>query len=151
MSMTRQLSLRPAGSVSGGFSQRQSMPQAAPSSGQPRPIRRLGRAGRAYRPCSRNRRTCGRQGRQGAHAAATRAPARSRQGRRQAPVDARVLHPRPGAGGAHGPWRLGVTVSGGCGRCGVPPREKEIRPRWLSAPCVCLNKPKLCSSQFYKL
>ena len=34
--------------LSGGFSQRQIMPQAAPSSGQPRPISRLGRAGR---PC----------------------------------------------------------------------------------------------------
>ena len=38
----RWLGLRPAGSVSGGLSQRQSMPQAAPSSGQPRPIRRFG-------------------------------------------------------------------------------------------------------------
>eukprot|EP00964_Phaeocystis_antarctica_P131657 scaffold95607_cov64-Phaeocystis_antarctica.AAC.2 len=34
---------------SGGSSQRQSMPQAAPSSGQPRPISRLGGAGRPMR------------------------------------------------------------------------------------------------------
>ena len=40
---------------SGGSSQRQAMPQAAPGPGQPRPIHRLGRAGRPYGPCSRLR------------------------------------------------------------------------------------------------
>eukprot|EP00964_Phaeocystis_antarctica_P070674 scaffold43060_cov56-Phaeocystis_antarctica.AAC.1 len=34
-----------------GFSLRQSTPQAALGSGQPRPISRLGRSGRPYRPC----------------------------------------------------------------------------------------------------
>ena len=34
--------------LSGGFSQRQSMPQAAPSFGQPLPISRSGRAGRPF-------------------------------------------------------------------------------------------------------
>ena len=37
--------------ISGGFSQRQITPQAALSFGQPRPISRLGRSGRPYRPC----------------------------------------------------------------------------------------------------
>eukprot|EP00964_Phaeocystis_antarctica_P002224 scaffold1147_cov68-Phaeocystis_antarctica.AAC.16 len=37
--------------LSGGCSQRQIVPQATPSFGQPRPISRLGRAGRPYRPC----------------------------------------------------------------------------------------------------
>ena len=36
--------------LSGGPFQCQSVPQAAPSFGQPRPISRLGRAGRPYRP-----------------------------------------------------------------------------------------------------
>ena len=40
----------PAGSPEGRF-QRQTMLQAIPSFGQPRPISRLGRAGRLYRPC----------------------------------------------------------------------------------------------------
>ena len=41
----------------GGLSQHQVVPQAAPSSGQPRPISRLGRiyAGRSYRACVRHR------------------------------------------------------------------------------------------------
>ena len=39
---------------SGGCSQRQITPQAAPSFGQPRPISRLGRADRLHRPCSRH-------------------------------------------------------------------------------------------------
>ena len=37
--------------LSGGPFQRKIVPQAAPSFGQPRPISRLGRAGRPYRPC----------------------------------------------------------------------------------------------------
>ena len=114
---------QPAGAPEASLSARACLrlPQAPASLGQPAAP---GRAGRPHRAWFRNRRTCGRQGRQGAHAAATRAPARPRQGRREAPVDARVLHPSPGAGGAHGPWRLGV--SGGCGRsAGVPPRERE--------------------------
>eukprot|EP00964_Phaeocystis_antarctica_P116595 scaffold80532_cov64-Phaeocystis_antarctica.AAC.3 len=37
--------------LSGGPFQRQAVPQATPSFGQPRPISRLGRAGRPYRPC----------------------------------------------------------------------------------------------------
>ena len=43
-----------AGWISGGSPQRQITPQAAPSSGQPRPIRRLGRAGRPHRPWFRH-------------------------------------------------------------------------------------------------
>ena len=39
---------------SAAFFQRQIMPVAAPSSGQPRPISRLGRAGRPHRPCFRH-------------------------------------------------------------------------------------------------
>eukprot|EP00964_Phaeocystis_antarctica_P097845 scaffold63917_cov52-Phaeocystis_antarctica.AAC.4 len=54
-----QISAAPASAswLSGGFSQRQSMPQAAPSFDQPRPISRLGRinAGRPHRPCIRQR------------------------------------------------------------------------------------------------
>ena len=42
--------------LSGGYYQRQLMPQAARSSGQPRSISRLCRAGRPYRPCFRHRR-----------------------------------------------------------------------------------------------
>ena len=37
--------------LSGGPFQRQIVPQAPPSFGQPRPTSRLGRAGRPYRPC----------------------------------------------------------------------------------------------------
>eukprot|EP00964_Phaeocystis_antarctica_P036908 scaffold21069_cov58-Phaeocystis_antarctica.AAC.3 len=37
--------------LSGGFFQRQTTPQPAQRSGQPRPISRLGRSGRPYRPC----------------------------------------------------------------------------------------------------
>ena len=37
--------------LSGGPFQRQIVPQAALSFGQPRPISRFGRAGRPYRPC----------------------------------------------------------------------------------------------------
>eukprot|EP00964_Phaeocystis_antarctica_P149228 scaffold116294_cov63-Phaeocystis_antarctica.AAC.5 len=50
------LRLRPADAqasaswLSGGLFQRQSMPQAAPNSGQPRPIGLMGRAGRPCRP-----------------------------------------------------------------------------------------------------
>ena len=39
--------------LSGGFSQRQITPQAAPGCGQPRPISHLVRAGRPHRPCFR--------------------------------------------------------------------------------------------------
>ena len=42
--------------LSQGLLRRQITPQAAPSSGQPRPTSRLGRAGRPYGPCSRQRR-----------------------------------------------------------------------------------------------
>ena len=41
--------------LSGGPFQCQIVPQAAPSFGQPRPISRLGRAGRPYRPCFSHR------------------------------------------------------------------------------------------------
>ena len=58
MSKPRWLSLRPACWLSGACSLRQSMPHAAPSFGQPRPISRLGRAGRQHRPCFRHR-CCG--------------------------------------------------------------------------------------------
>ena len=37
--------------LSGGFFQRQLVPKATPGFGQPRPISRLGRAGRPYLPC----------------------------------------------------------------------------------------------------
>eukprot|EP00964_Phaeocystis_antarctica_P127711 scaffold91415_cov31-Phaeocystis_antarctica.AAC.1 len=54
-SKTRRRRLRPSW-LSGGVLQRQLMPQAAPSSGQPRPISRLGRinAGGPHRPCFRH-------------------------------------------------------------------------------------------------
>ena len=42
--------------LSGGPFQGQTVPQAALSFGQPRPISRLGRAGRPYRPCFSHRR-----------------------------------------------------------------------------------------------
>ena len=41
--------------LSGGPFQRQLVPQATLSFGQPRPISRLGRAGRPYRPCFSHR------------------------------------------------------------------------------------------------
>eukprot|EP00964_Phaeocystis_antarctica_P078117 scaffold48578_cov55-Phaeocystis_antarctica.AAC.1 len=51
--------------LSGGPFQRQIVPQTAPSFGQPRPISRLGRAGRPYWPCFPHRRVPGRSRRQG--------------------------------------------------------------------------------------
>eukprot|EP00964_Phaeocystis_antarctica_P059774 scaffold35536_cov47-Phaeocystis_antarctica.AAC.3 len=47
---TRRLRPRPAGSPEAPFRDRSCL-SAAPSFGQPRPISRLGRAGRPYRPC----------------------------------------------------------------------------------------------------
>eukprot|EP00964_Phaeocystis_antarctica_P021830 scaffold12121_cov57-Phaeocystis_antarctica.AAC.4 len=42
----------------GGLCQHQVVLQAAPTFGQPRPISRLGRAGRPYRPCFSHRHPC---------------------------------------------------------------------------------------------
>ena len=50
---TRWRRLRPAGSPHAGRFRRQSMPQAAQSFGQPRPISRVVCAGRPHRPCFR--------------------------------------------------------------------------------------------------
>ena len=59
--------------LSGGLFRRQSTPQAASGSGQPRPTGRLGRAGRPYRACSRHGR-----GRPRGHAGRARRARRSR-------------------------------------------------------------------------
>ena len=91
-----------------------------PASADPSPGPLAGLCAQAQRiDMYRARCACGRQGRQGAHAAAARAPARAGQGRRAAPLHARVRDPRPGARRAHGPWGLGLTGErslGGRGR-----------------------------------
>ena len=54
MSKARWFRLRTTGSPEAPLSARACMLQAAPSSGQPRPISRLARAGRPYRACFRH-------------------------------------------------------------------------------------------------
>ena len=104
-----------------------------PASADPSPGPRAGLYAQAERvDMYRARCACGRQGRQGAHAAAARAPARARQGRRAAPLHARVCDPRPGARRAHGPWGLGLTGERSLGGRGRNVGARCFRIRRLS-------------------
>ena len=134
---TRRLSLRPASWLSGGSSQHQSMPQAARSLGQPRPIGRLGRAGtqatRASLSTERCRRTDRRRG------ARDDAAARSRRGGAAAPTPAMGR----AAASCVGPRRLPSLLAVPCLRARARSKSSQVSCHYQFSPitdmrAICL-------------